>query len=212
MYLSNHERLKLLGVHLVSRPFDFFRYLRFCLFSDSPLRQGLPWWSFDAIDWVRKNHKRLNDAFEWGSGGSTIFLGKLCGSLYSIENNSTWLSKVGDKIAELELRNVRIELKGIDLSTPNGFKNSEYHSSLSKKYDLIVIDGEDHFGPESKWSAREICFEKAEHHIREHGAIIVDDSWRYPKIREISKAKEIMIFQGIGPCRRGVTSTDIHIY
>ena len=70
MYLSNPERLKLLGVHLVTRPFDFFRYLRFCLFSDSPLRQGLPWWSFDAIDWVRKNHKRLNDAFEWG--GSKI--------------------------------------------------------------------------------------------------------------------------------------------
>lgn len=212
MYLSNLERLKQLGVHLVSRPFDFYRYFRFCFFFDSPLRQGLPWWSFDAIDWVRENHKRFKDAFEWGSGGSTIFLGKLCGSLYSIENDSTWLNKVGEEIVQLGLRDVRIELKILDLSTPNGFKDSEYHCSLSKKYDLIVIDGEDHFGPDSKWSAREICFEKAECYIRKHGAIIVDDSWRYPKIRQCSKAKEILIFRGIGPSRKGVTSTDIHIY
>ena len=151
----------------------------------------------------------MNDAFEWGSGGSTIFL-ENSAVVYSIENNSTWLSKVGDKVAQLELRDVRIELKGIDLSTPNGFKNSDYHSSL-QKYDLIVIDGEDHFGPESNGLPVKSVL-KAEHHIREHGAIIVDDSWRYPKIREISKAKEIMIFRGIYPCRRGVTSTDIHIY
>lgn len=119
---------------------------------------------------------------------------------------------MGEEIVQLGLRDVRIELKILDLSTPNGFKDSEYHSSLSKKYDLIVIDGEDHFGPDSKWSIREICFEKAECYIRKQGAIFVDDSWRYPKIRQSSKAGEILIFRGIGPSRKGVTSTDIYIY
>ena len=56
--------------------------------------------------------------------------------------------------------------------------------------DIIVVDGEDHYGFASEWSARENCFEISQNPIRRNGGIIiVDDSWRYPQIREI-KAKQ----------------------
>jgi len=75
-----------------------------------------------------------------------------------------------------------------------------------------VVDGEDHFGPDSTWSARTSCFLRWENFINQGGVIVVDDSWRYPEIRKLSKAKEVKILEGIGPCRRGVTSTDLHFY
>ena len=79
--------------------------------------------------------------------------------------------------------------------------------------DIIVIDGEDHFGPSVSWSAREYCFEISQSLISSNGGIIVvDDSWRYPKISAMSIAKEIIICESTGPCRKGVTRTDLHLY
>ena len=90
---------------------------------------------------------------------------------------------------------------------------SPYATALQSKHDIIVIDGEDHFGPESKWSARESCFYLAEQWICKNGGlIVVDDSWRYPALRQNTKAKKTVVHESIGPCRLGVTTTDFHYY
>ena len=44
------------------------------------------------------------------------------------------------------------------------------------------------------------------------GIVVVDDSWRYPGLRRNHRAKELKIFQSVGPCRPGVTSTDVFFY
>ena len=92
------------------------------------------------------------------------------------------------------------------------FQGSEYLLALNEKHDLIAIDGEDHFGAESSWSARFYCFMRAQKWINQGGIIIVDDSWRYPEIVKHSKAQSILSFESVGPSRMGVTSTDIHLY
>ena len=48
--------------------------------------------------------------------------------------------------------------------------------------------------------------------IENKKVILVDDSWRYPKIRKISNAKKVIRFESIGPCRQGITTTDLHFY
>lgn len=83
---------------------------------------------------------------------------------------------------------------------------------MEKKYDLIAIDGEDHFGPDSTWSARVECFEKAQDYIETKGLIVVDDSWRYPEIEKLSNATTYLRFESLGAARKGVTSTDIYFY
>lgn len=83
---------------------------------------------------------------------------------------------------------------------------------MENKYDLIAIDGEDHFGPDSTWSARVLYFERAQSFIKPNGIIVVDESWRYPKIEEISYAKSVKRLESLGPSRMGVRTTDIYQY
>ena len=76
-----------------------------------------------------------------------------------------------------------------------------------RKFDVIVIDGSE------EWNqVRPICFRHAEQFIRPGGCIIVDDSWRYSAIRNQHNALRHQIFESVGPCRPGVTSTDIFFY
>ena len=211
MYLSNPKRIYLVLEYLIKHPRRAADYFRHCCFSKSPLEKGLPWWSYEAIDWVSKNLNTIHSVFEWGSGGSTIFI-PLCKKVLSIENDLKWHRMVINEVERLSIQNVTILKREINLSSMEAFKKSDYHKSLGEKHDLIVIDGEDSFGPEMKWSAREVCFELAERWVNTNGFILVDDAWRYPKIAEQTNAKKRVRFQSIGPCRKGITSTDIHFY
>ena len=132
--------------------------------------------------------------------------------MVSIENNEKWLKLVLDALDKKSIQNASVLLREINLASESQFQNSDYLNALSEKFDFIVVDGEDSFGPEMTWSAREICFKRAEEWINPKGFILVDDSWRYPKIRKISNAKKVIRFKSIGPCRQGVTTTDLHFY
>src|ERR1022692_694672 len=95
-----------------------------------------------------------------------------------------------------------------DFKNPEGFENSAYlHSIPPQKFDVIVVDGAEDAVP-----VRPICFYHAENFINPGGIIVVDDSWRYPELRRINRAAKHRIFKSVGPCRPGVTSTDIFFY
>jgi len=198
MYLSNPQRIKKVLLHLAKRPFDLPFYLKNSLGSQSPLDLQLPWWSLSSIRYVEKKVPYSSKVFEWGSGGSTLFLGKNFHSVKSIEHDTKWFEEVNLKVSQSRLASIQLRLAEINLA--------------NHEVDFVVVDGEDHFGPDSTWSARTSCFQKAQKFISKGGIILVDDSWRYPEIRNLSKAKNIAIHEGIGPCRAGVTSTDLHFY
>ena len=212
MYLTNSQRLRKVLSHLVLHPFDIPFYLKNSLFAESPLEIELPWWSLPSIRYVEKKLSSKLKVFEWGSGGSTLFLGKKFNSVTSIEHEPKWLEKVDAEIKKQSLNSVSLQFSSINLDNQHSFEECSYFHSLDKEFDVIIVDGEDHFGPDSTWSARVSCFKRAEDYISENGVIVVDDSWRYPEIRMISKANKIDIQEGIGPCRKGVTSTDLHFY
>jgi hypothetical protein len=210
MYLTNRERVLKVLWQLMTKPSKSPSYFHNLITESSPLTLKLPWWSYDAINFLRK--LEFNNSFEWGSGGSTLFLANISGQLTTIENDFDWYNKLQVELKENQVDNVSLIKKDINLSSPENFKHSDYFNSLDKKYDLIAIDGEDHFGPDSTWSARVECFEKAQGFINPNGMIIVDDSWRYPEIEKLSRASSYIKFESLGPARRGVTSTDIYFY
>ena len=212
MYLSNSQRIKKVLFHLALHPFDVPFYLTNSLSSKSPLDLQLPWWSFSSIRYVHDELKTSLRIFEWGSGGSTLFLGKRFSSVTSIEHELKWFEKVESEIKKQSLTSVSLQLSLINLDNQHSFEECSYFHSLDKEFDVIIVDGENHFGPDSTWSARVSCFKRAEEFISKNGIIVVDDSWRYPEIRKVSKANKIDIMEGIGPCRKGVTSTDLHFY
>ena len=213
MYLTNFQRsLKLLG-HLCSNPRNIVPYLRFFMSAQTPLELELPWWSLCAIRELEKHLNPKHRVFEWGSGGSSVFLAKRCKELTTIEQDQHWFDQVEQIINDQQIENSRLLWREINLESEKAFLSSPYAKSLQSTYDVIIIDGEDHFGPESSWSARESCFYLAEDWIsKDGGLIIVDDSWRYPSLRENTKSKNVVIHESIGPCRKGVTSTDFHYY
>ena len=210
MYLTNRERLLKVLCKLFSRPSQVPSYFSNLLTKKSPLELKLPWWSYDAINYL--SNLKFNNSFEWGSGGSTLFLANLSNQLTTVENDSHWYDELKSELCKNHVDNISLLKRNINLSSNENFKNSDYFTSLDRKYDLIAIDGEDHFGPDSSWSARVECFEKAQGYVEPKGLIVVDDSWRYPEIEKLSNATKCIRFESLGPSRRGVTSTDIYFY
>jgi hypothetical protein len=103
---------------------------------------------------------------------------------------------------------VCLKLFPFDFKNPEGFEQSDYLRAIEgHRFDVIIIDGSE------EWiHVRPICFEKAERHVATGGIIVVDDSWRYPELRHKNCAREHQILQSVGPCRPGVTSTDVFFY
>src|ERR1043165_8129352 len=174
----------------------------------TPLDLELPWFSYSAIDFLSKYLTADMQVCEYGSGGSTLFFARRTREVFSIEDNPTWHELVTDRVRQLGLKNVQIRLCPFDFKNPVGFEQSEYLLALPKrKFDVIVIDGSE------EWNqVRPICFRHAEQFIRPGGCIIVDDSWRYSAIRSQHNALRHQIFESVGPCRPGVTSTDLFFY
>jgi len=174
----------------------------------TPLDLEIPWFSYSAIDFLKTFLKPQMNVCEYGSGGSTLFFAQRTARVHSIEDNPRWYELVSQRLIEKRVKNVTLQLCPFDFKNPTGFEQSDYLRALpDEKFDVIVVDGSE------EWTqVRPICFEKAQRHIKPGGIIIVDDSWRYPKLRLNNRAETHRVFQSVGPCRPGVTSTDIFFY
>ena len=148
------------------------------------------------------------NVFEYGSGGSTIYFAKRAASVTSTEDNREWLERVQAHLAAEAISNATLLFRPFDFCHPVDFEKSDYLQSIpDRPFDMIIVDG-----TEESVQVRPTCFRYAETRIAPGGVIIVDDSWRYPQLRFDNRAKSFREFRSIGPCRPGVTSTDIFFY
>lgn len=179
------------------------------------LLEDRPWLTFKAIKWLNLYLKREMKVFEYGSGGSTIFLAKRVRSLISVEHDESWHRLVNDLLKRMKYSNVNyILLKpkrvlGIekDVSDPDtyisGFKEeykdldfSEYVKIIENysdnSFDLILIDGR----------SRPSCIKHATKKLKQNGVIILDNAererYKLAKIQYLSNFKSKCFF-GIGP-------------
>ena len=195
--------------NLLTHPHYIPRCVNHNLFNGrTPLDLEMPWFSYAAIDFLDHFVRPSMSVCEYGSGGSTLFFSQRAKSVVSIEDNVRWYALVSRRLEEKRVTNVTLKLCPFDFKTPLGFERSDYlHAMPKEKFDVIVVDGSE------EWTqVRPICFKKAEEHVKESGIIVVDDSWRYPDLRKNHHARDLKIFQSVGPCRPGVTSTDIFFY
>jgi precorrin-6B methylase 2 len=174
----------------------------------TPLELEVPWFSYAAIDFLDEFLRPNMTVCEYGSGGSTIFFSSRTKSVFSIEDNQKWYELVSNRLRQKGISNVTLTLCPFDFKNPTGFEQSAYlHAMPDEKFDVIVVDGSE------EWTqVRPVCFAKAEKQIKAGGIIVVDDSWRYQNLRDHHHARDMKIFQSVGPCRPGVTSTDIFFY
>ncbi|MDQ3624909.1 MAG: class I SAM-dependent methyltransferase, partial [Verrucomicrobiota bacterium] len=146
--------------------------------------------------------------FEYGSGGSTVFFASRTAAVTSTESDQGWLARVQAELSRRALTNVVLQYRPFDFFKAEHFGDSKYlHSIPAQQFDVIVIDT-----PEQDVVVRPACFAYAESRIKPGGIIIVDDAWRYPILRTCNRAMSWKQFRSTGPCRPGVTSTDIYFY
>jgi SAM-dependent methyltransferase len=174
----------------------------------TPLDLELPWFSYAAIDFLEDFLQPRMTVCEYGSGGSTLFFSRRVKSVFSIEDNPRWFDLVSGRLQQQGVRNAKLTLHPFDFKNPAGFEKSDYLNAMpDDRFDVIVVDGSE------EWTqVRPVCFQHAEARIKSGGIIVVDDSWRYPRLRERNRATSHRVFQSVGPCRPGVTSTDIFFY
>src|SRR5688572_8562829 len=194
---------------LVAHPQYISRCVNHNLLNEkTPLDLEIPWFSYSAIDFLEEFLRPDMTVCEYGSGGSTVFFARRTRSVFSIEDNPKWCELVRRKIEQTALANITIKLCPFDFKNPVGFEHSDYFNAIpDEKFDVIVVDGSE------EWTqVRPICFQKAETRIKKGGIIVLDDSWRYDSVRKNNQAASFRVFQSVGPCRPGVTSTDVYFY
>lgn len=207
---TTFQRVLRVWGNLAHHPTLVPRYLRTGIGGHrTPLELSLPWISWKAIDALDAILKPGMRAFEYGTGGSTVFLAKRCAHVRSVEENEEWFAKTRQALGIAELDNVEAVFADADFSSPEAYMASPFFLTLTEEpsYDVIFIDGQDNVGV-----FRPLCFERAEKAIRPGGIIVVDDAWRYPELASKSHAKQHREFRSVGPARLGVTQTDIYQY
>ena len=209
MHGSVPRKLVRLGWSLALHPRYAWRYLLRGPWSPrSPLELGIPWFSEAAIDFLEGYLAAGMTAFEWGAGGSTVYLAARTGAVTSVENDAAWIARVRERLAREGQGHVEFLHRPYDFAAATAFEDSAYlHAIDGRTADVIVVDG-----AEENVQVRPRCFYLAERHVRPGGIIVVDDAWRYPELRERTRARMRRTFQSTGPCRPGVTSTDVHFY
>ncbi len=202
-------RVPRVGWYLLKRPQDIPFYIRYGVNTfHSPLDLGMLWWSFGATRTIEKWLRPEMEAFEFGSGGSSLFLALRTLQVTCVEDETKWVDLVRLTAARQGIKNLEVLHCPFDFHHTEKFRESSYLAALGTKlYDLIIVDGKEEGEP-----ARPICFWAVEKNIKSGGVIVVDDSWRYPQIKNRHNAKHWHEYRGTGYCRAGVTSTCLFYY
>lgn len=162
---------------------EVWLWLRTTFLGRDLLGAGLPWITFPAMRWLRAHLRPSMSVFEWGSGGSTVFLARRAGHVVSIEYDQTWCRAVEARLRETGLQNVRLRYvppepgedeplyRSSDLNFA-GLSFRRYVESVLEfpdaSFDVILVDGR----------ARRGCVVAALPKLKPDGVLVLDNSDR----------------------------------
>lgn len=182
--------------------------------GQSLVAEAKPWIPFAAADWLRHYLKPNMRVFEWGSGGSTIFLSERAGQVFSIEHHDEWYGLVSKALAQRRITNCSYKLlepkpiEGILQATDEpptsrfiyddyypGTTLHEYVQAIDAHpdhtFDLVLVDGR----------LRTQCIQHALPKIKTGGYLMLDNSNNEDTAEIIRKLRSYQHteFRGIAP-------------
>jgi SAM-dependent methyltransferase len=195
---------------LTRRPGDLRRYLGHRRAGGvSPLEAELPWMSYAVIDLLEERLRPDAVVYEYGAGGSTLFFARRAGRVVSVEHDEGWSRAVNDRLVELGLGHAEVRHVAVDVDDPDALAGSPFYRALpDEPADVVVVDSYDH----ATHRNRPILFQRAEELVKPGGIVVVDDSWRYPQLREHHHAQRHRTLRGLGPGSSGLQTTDVFFY
>lgn len=175
---------------------------------------------FTVANWLGRTLDEKSRVFEYGSGGSTLFLAKQAGEVVSVEHNREWYDHMRTVLSERGVENCSYLFQGgepvetsrecevCDVSHESmreeydGVTFDSYVSTIDDyedaSFDLVVVDGR----------ARPACIAHALPKLKPGGYILLDDTHRghyHERIPlDVADAK---IFRGIRPYSSYVCET-----
>lgn len=227
--ISLREKASILGEMGVSLTRDptSLRHLRTWIRSlrpgHNPLYDRLPWMNFKVIRWMESYLRRDMTVFEYGTGGSTLFLAPRVSRVVSIENDPFWYAAVLQALQTEGFTNCSVQLVQSDsprssenpedavdpyestAKTVNGQRFETYARSIDRypdqSFGLVMVDG----------YARLACIAHAVPKVKPNGYLLVDDT-DWPKYRQANKILEAYRrtdFVGLTPWQRDLRQTSI---
>lgn len=127
----------------------------------------VPWITYPAVSWLGRVLRPHHTAFEFGSGGSTLFLSSRVSRVVSVEHDPKWARTIRDRLpanAELHLAVTH----GDEAIVEAGGEYTDVLLRQDGAFDLIVVDGR----------ARNSCVHAAADKIAPAGIILLDDADR----------------------------------
>ena len=165
----------------------------------------LPWLPYDAIEHLEQHLDRAARVFEYGSGGSTLWLAERVGEIVAVEHDPSWLASVRRAVESAGIRNCTLLVRepapgparlGTDYGSSAHDGSFERYVTTIDDYpdgafDLVIVDGR----------SRRACIAHAMPKVRTGGMLLLDDSDRpdYAPALERLAAWECTSFVGIRP-------------
>jgi hypothetical protein len=145
------------------------------------LGNALPWFTYPAIEYLKRFECREWRIFEYGAGQSTAYWSGRGATVSSVEHNEQWFTE----IEKQQLANSRI----VHRTDPQSYAGAIRQGDT--KYNVIVIDG--------VW--REVCAEVCVEFLCDDGFLILDNSdWYHEAAAKIRKRGFLEVsFSGFGP-------------
>lgn len=158
------------------------------------LDKKLPWMGEEATKWLKNYLKKNMSVFEWGSGGSTLFIAEKVKYLISIEHNYNWYIKTKtylklNCISNCKYKYIPAETTGnADFASTDknfiGKSFEKYCRSIDnlpdESFDLVIVDGR----------ARPSCVIQAKNKVKANGYILLDNSERKEYISATNSLRE----------------------
>lgn len=201
----------------------FIHWLTSLKATKNALKDKVPWVTFEARKWLESFLTPDMKVFEFGSGGSTLFMAKRVKELVSVEHDPKWYKLTAEALTRHNIHNCQYSLvtpqHGAEVThepnDPYGFVSSRYPSvesfeeyvkSISRfpddSFDLVSVDGR----------ARPSCVLHALGKVRCGGYLMLDNSERnrYQAGKDLLADWEQTHFFGPGPYVRQFWQTSIY--
>ncbi|MDO8483136.1 MAG: hypothetical protein Q7S86_04960 [bacterium] len=173
----------------------FFPPLSFILKYEAAPVQSEPWINVSAKNWLGKYLQKDMRVFEYGSGGSTLYMAKRVKELLSVESDIYWYSKVTKTIRMSGITNCKVLYAEASPSPSNQLSRDEgayvsYAEKIKKfpndYFNLVYIDGR----------GRELCVRQSLSKIKKGGYLLLDNTDRpeYKTIFDFLKAYSFQTF------------------
>jgi len=156
------------------------------------LVDGAPWVPYRAAEWLESYLEPTMNAFEWGSGGSTIFIARRVGRLVAVEHSPVWEARIAGMLCRRAITNCDLLSVGADAPGAGGGSGAQKdvrfaslwvddESTSFERYvrtidaypdghfDLVSVDGH----------ARLACIAQAVRKVRPGGYVMLDNAGPY---------------------------------